>query len=96
MASSQRPRAIRIPRVDGLAEVDTPAPDAVRLVDEPYEIVDAADGVQVPVAPRRRAPWLSVLLAALSGLVSIAVGLSIERLIADLFASAPWLGWVSR
>ncbi len=98
MTNPQRPRAFRIPSADQAspetAEAAPTGPE-VRLVDEPYEIVAAADGVAVPVAPRRRAPWLSILLSALGGLVGIAVGLSIERLIADLFATAPWLGWVA-
>lgn len=96
MSASQRPRAFRIPAADPSTVGEMPPPPAgVRLVDDPYEIVDAADGARVPVAPQRRAPWLSLLVAALGGLVSIAVGLSVERLIADLFASAPWLGWVA-
>ncbi|MEH3118390.1 MAG: TIGR01620 family protein [Methylorubrum populi] len=98
MTNPQRPRAFRIPAADAPPAPETaeapPRPE-VRLVDEPYAIVDAADGVAVPVASRRRAPWLSILLGALGGLVGIAVGLSIERLIADLFATAPWLGWVA-
>ena len=101
MTNPQRPRAFRIPAADGpppeaaTAEAPLPPRPDVRFVDEPYEIVDAADGVAVPVAPRRRAPWLSILLSALGGLVTIAVGLSVERLITDLFATAPWLGWVA-
>ena len=105
---SQRPRAFRIsngePAVPPLDEEDgaIPMPSAsasvgaeVRIVEDPYEIVDAADGTPVPIAPRRRAPWLSLLLAAIGGLVSIGVGLSIERLVAELFAVAPWLGWIA-
>ena len=94
---SQRPRAFRIPSTEPLPPSEAPATpsSSVRLVDEPFEIVEAADGAEVPVARKRGAPWLSLLFAALGGLVSIAIGLSIERLIADLFASAPWLGWVA-
>ncbi|KQP76296.1 hypothetical protein ASF41_00365 [Methylobacterium sp. Leaf111] len=100
MSSSNRPRAFRIPPsgseeiTDGIA----PSPAAaahVRIVEEPFEVVDAADGVAVPVAPKARAPWLSLLLIALGGLVSLGVGLSVERLIADLFSAAPWLGTVA-
>ena len=97
----QRPRAFRIPSSEpatapGPQGTESPPPPRpeVRLVDEPYEIVEAADGVAVPVAPRR-APWGSVLLGALGGLVALAVGLSVERLVADLFAAAPWLGGVA-
>ncbi|WP_232630593.1 YcjF family protein [Methylobacterium sp. Leaf118] len=105
----QRPRAFRIPSAEpppGAAEGEPPqappraafrpelGPD-VRLVEEPFEIVEAADRVAVPVAPRRRAPWVSILFGAVGSLVAIAVGLSLERLVADLFATAPWLGWVA-
>jgi len=100
MSNPQRPRAFRIPtgepppEAGGDATAAPPRPE-VRLVEEPFEIVEAADGTPVPVAAKRRAPWFSLLAAALGGLVSIAVALSVERLIADLFASAAWLGWVA-
>ena len=100
MSSSNRPRAFRIPPSGSEAITDGAAPPStasaqVRIVEEPFEIVDAADGVAVPVAPKARAPWLSLLLVALGGLVSLGVGLSVERLIADLFSAAPWLGAVA-
>ncbi|KQP31111.1 hypothetical protein ASF49_11060 [Methylobacterium sp. Leaf104] len=100
MSSTNRPRAFRIPSAppeevaDGVAPPPA-TPSQVRIVEEPFEIVDAADGVAVPVAPKARAPWLSLLLVALGGLVSLGVGLSVERLIADLFSAAPWLGAVA-
>ncbi|GEP10282.1 YcjF family protein [Methylobacterium gnaphalii] len=97
MSSGQRPRAFRIPSGDSIemAEAAPPTSENIRLVDEPFEIVEAADGVVVPVARKRRVPWLTLLFSALGGLVSIAIGLSIERLIVDLFSAAPWLGWVA-
>ncbi|KQO79218.1 MULTISPECIES: TIGR01620 family protein [unclassified Methylobacterium] len=100
MSSSNRPRAFRIPPSgsEEIADGIAPSPAAaahVRIVEEPFEVVDAADGVAVPVAPKARAPWLSLLLIALGGLVSLGVGLSVERLIADLFSAAPWLGTVA-
>ncbi|POR44219.1 TIGR01620 family protein [Methylobacterium sp. V23] len=100
MSSSNRPRAFRIPPSGSEPTADGAAPPStasaqVRIVEEPFEIVDAADGVAVPVAPKARAPWLSLFLVALGGLVSLGVGLSVERLIADLFSAAPWLGAVA-
>lgn len=106
-----RPRAFRIPRgepapaasPDAGQDTNTgtqteapprPRPD-VRFVDEPFEIVEAADRVPVPVAPRRGPPWLSIFFSALGSLVAIGIGLSLERLVSDLFATAPWLGWVA-
>lgn len=100
MTASQRPRAFRIPDVatedapDGLVPHPAPA-SSVRLVEEPFEIVDAADGTPVPVAPKRGAPWMTLLLTAVGGLVTLGLGLSLERLIADLFVAAPWLGGVA-
>ena len=44
---------------------------------------------------RRRAPWLGILLSALSGCFCSGLGLAVENLIVDLYAVAPWLGWVA-
>ena len=60
MTSGQKPRAFRItPEPPSNASVTTtplsPGPQT-RIVEEPFEIVDAADGVAVPVAPKRRSP----------------------------------------
>ncbi len=98
MSNPRRPRAFRIPSDQPAPEGVAPepvAPSQVRIVEEPFEIVDAADGTPVPVAARSRSPWGALLLSSVGGLVAIAVGLSVERLIADLFATAPWLGWVA-
>ena len=44
---------------------------------------------------KRRAPWVGILLSALSGLLLLGLGLAVESLIVDLYAVAPWLGWVA-
>ncbi|TXM71429.1 TIGR01620 family protein [Methylobacterium sp. WL12] len=100
MSSTQRPRAFRIPAADSPASSEAlapmpAAPGGVRIVEDPVEIVDAADGVPVPMAKSRGVPWGGLLLSAAGGLVSLGVGLSVERLIADLFQAAPWLGGVA-
>lgn len=100
MTATRRPRAFRIPAAeppDPVAGAAPPAPSAgIRIVEEPFEIVEAADGTAVPVARRARGvPWGGMLLAAAGGLVSLGVGLSVERMIADLFQAAPWLGSVA-
>ncbi len=102
-----RPRAFRLPGTEPAPAASAeprqetrteappkPAPD-IRFVDEPFEIVEAADRVPVPVATRRGPPWLSIFFSALGSLVAIGIGLSLERLVSDLFATAPWLGWVA-
>jgi putative membrane protein len=94
---SLKPRAFRLDHPD-VVTVTADEADARRgavvVTEEPMEAIEAADGTPVPVR-RRRAPWVGVLLSALSGLVTLALGLALERLIADLFAVAPWLGWVA-
>jgi putative membrane protein len=39
-------------------------------------------------------PWGTLFWSALGGLVSLAAGMAIVRLIEDLYARAEWLGWV--
>jgi putative membrane protein len=85
---TRKPRAYRLddPQVLG---------GAVTVADEPFDAIEAADGTRVPMPERRRAPWAGLLLSALSGLVMLGLGLALERLIADLFALQPWLGWLA-
>ncbi len=82
-----RPRAFRLD--------SGPAGQASLVIEEPAGAIEAADGV--PVLPKRRrgAPWSGLFLSALGGLASLGIGLAFERLVADLFAAAPWLGWAA-
>ncbi len=85
---SRKPRAFRLddPQVLG---------GDVVLTEEPLEAIEAADGTLVPMPESRRAPWVGILLSSVSGLVLLGLGLAVERLIADLYAAQPWLGWVA-
>jgi putative membrane protein len=84
----------RQPRAYRLDDPDV-ASGSVVVTDEPFDAIEAADGAIVPMGERRRAPWVAVLLSALSGLVFLGIGLALENLIADLYVIAPWLGWVA-
>ena len=97
MSSGLKPRAFRIPPEPSATSgvTTTPLAPRTRIVEEPFEIVEAADGVSVPVAPKARSAWGALFLSAAGALVSLGVGLSVERMIADLFQAAPWLGWVA-
>ncbi|WP_414473798.1 YcjF family protein [Microvirga sp. M2] len=85
---SRQPRAFRLddPNVTG---------GSIQVTEDPFDAIEAADGVVVPMGERRRAPWTGILLSAVSGLVVLGLGLALENLIADLYAVAPWLGWVA-
>jgi putative membrane protein len=85
---SRQPRAYRLDDPNVTA-------GAVQVTEEPFDAIEAADGVVVPMGENRRAPWVGILLSALSGLLLLGLGLAVENLIVDLYAIAPWLGWVA-
>ncbi len=85
---SRQPRAYRLDDPNVTA-------GAVQVTEEPFDAIEAADGVVVPMGEKRRAPWVGILLSALSGLLLLGLGLAVENLIVDLYAIAPWLGWVA-
>ena len=75
------------------------APDdprvTIRTLPEPVTLADDAALpviVPPPVKPRR---FGTLFLGAISGLAFLALGISVERFIVDLFAREPVLGWVA-
>ena len=78
------PRALRADEV-----VITPA--EVDVFDAP----DDALATPPPPVARRRSKLTSIFLAAISVLISLALGLWADQLIRDLFARADWLGWLA-
>jgi putative membrane protein len=99
MGVTRQPRAFRLDDPDVVTvRADQPAPEraaSVVVTEEPMEAIEAADGALVPVADRRGFSWGGMLLSALGALVMLALGLGLQRLIADLFVTAPWLGGVA-
>jgi putative membrane protein len=76
--------AARPPRAFEADEVEAASTSVETLAEA------AAEAVPVP-----RMGWLGRLVVASAGLlVSLGLGLAADRLIRDLFASNPWLGWV--
>ena len=96
---TRQPRAFRLDDPDVVTiRADEPAPErrgSVVVTEQPMEAIEAADGALVPLAPRRGLSWGGVFMSALGGLVTLALGLGLERLIVDLFAASPVLGWVA-
>jgi len=85
---SRQPRAYRLDDPNITA-------GSVQVTEEPFDAIEAADGIVVPMGEKRRAPWLGILLSALSGLLLLGLGLAVENLIVELYAIAPWLGWAA-
>jgi putative membrane protein len=78
---------LRPPRAFAPAEV-APLTEAVESFSEPAP-ADAA------LPPPRRLGWFARLLWGTAGLLaSLGIGLAFNALIASLFATTPWLGWV--
>jgi putative membrane protein len=73
------------------------APEAAP-VSEVIEVL-SDDGVDVDAEvaePPRLTSWLGRIVMIAGGLlVSLALGLATERLVSELFATQPWLGWVA-
>ncbi|GHE56680.1 UPF0283 membrane protein [Camelimonas fluminis] len=95
---SNRPRAFRLDSADVAAIpadiAHAPEPQArIVVAEESGEIIDA---LLTPVEPpRRRAPWVGLLLSALGGLTVFGVGLWIDSLVRRLFEINPGLAWAA-
>lgn len=73
------------------------APDAAPVSDVVEVLSDAVADVDAEAAePPRLTGWLGRIAWIAGGLlVSLALGLAAERLVSELFATQPWLGWVA-
>lgn len=99
-AKTRKPAVFRLddPNVivtDPQHEVEPHRPRARQPVIVSPEPDTAALPVVVAAEPRkaRRLSWAGLFWSALGGLVALALGLAVTRLIEDLFARAEWLGW---
>jgi putative membrane protein len=70
--------------------------DEVRYeADDLYPGEDATAVPVRPMGPRRRRPWVAVLLGALGSLIVLGFGLAVDNLVRGLFARNDILGWVA-
>ncbi|MEZ5870307.1 MAG: TIGR01620 family protein [Nitratireductor sp.] len=86
-AAARKPRSITRNDESGTRlEIlpDTAVNGAIEAMDPP-----------LPAPAKRRFSWATLLVAALGGLVSLAVGLAVDQLVRDLFARNTWLGWAA-
>ena len=95
---SDAPRRPRAFRVDAPDVVVAPEGASTRFGTRTVIVPGVEPAPEMPIEAalpaRAVAPWRKLFLAGLGGLLSLAFGLWVDRLIEDLFARAPWLGWV--
>jgi putative membrane protein len=94
----RKPRAFRLddPKVvvaDPDAEAPAPHPRGAVVVTPEPDIAAEAAAEERPMRPRR-SRWGTLFWSAVGGLISLALGLSVTKLIDDLFSYADWLGWL--
>jgi putative membrane protein len=93
----RRPAAFSLDELNLLSAEERPAANArsPSLVGDPDPFAPSPDeAIATAPMPPRRWYWLRLLVAALGGLVTLAIGLAIDNLIRDLFARTDWLGWL--
>ena len=90
------------PRKPAIFSPDDPNVIFTAAKDDPLiEILSAADSeprlpaLASAMKPKRRFPWRKILFGAVTGLVSLGVGLAVTKLIEDLFARFEALGWLA-
>jgi len=92
MTADDKPRRPRAFTLDD-SRLQTPPPEALPEAADAVaaEITDAP-----PLQPKKRGwRWGAMFLSAISGLVSLAVGLWIWDFVGKLFARQDWLGWLA-
>jgi putative membrane protein len=92
----RRPRAFRLD-ADDVVVADGEAPRATaRAVVRPSVEPSPEEEIAAAAAPpsRRRLSWRTLFATGAGGLVTLALGLAVDRLITDLWARAEWLGWL--
>jgi putative membrane protein len=92
---TRRPTAFDLSAADvGLVRPgEAPPPGAAVLVEEAPGEEDELP--PPPVVARKRFSWSRLLFGAIGGILSLAVGLWLDRLVRDLFAREDWLGWLA-
>jgi putative membrane protein len=91
----RRPRAFRVDDPDVVVAPEGASTRfGTRTVIVPGVDPTPETPVETALPPSRALPWRKLLLAGLGGLISLALGLAIDRLLTDLWARAEWLGWV--
>lgn len=86
----KRPAPARQPRA-ARPDDAVVVPAEIDVFDEP----DAAFAEPPPATRRKRSVLVSIFLGAAGLLVSLAIGLWIDRLVREMFSRSDWLGWLA-
>ncbi len=88
---------IRKPRAQNNLAMLTPVSDELAQIPSSERLDDLAGELTPPPAtpPKRRFSFARILLFGLGGLVTLGFGLTIDRLVRELFARNDWLGWLA-
>lgn len=93
MTDDDKPRRPRAFTLDD-KRLQAPPPEAAPPL--PGEIAPADIPETTPLRPRKRGwRWGALFVSAVSGLVSLAIGLWVWDFVAKLFARQDWLGWLA-
>jgi putative membrane protein len=74
-------------------EGSSPAARTLQVIPESWSATQA-NTVETPIQPRRGLRWTALFWFALGGLILLAVGVALARLIENLFAHSHELGWL--
>jgi putative membrane protein len=96
-ASRRRPEAFPLDEISVVDADYVPGAGAPAMLvpDRDPFAEEAAPDAEAALAPRRPRRWLKLLVAALGGLVTLALGLAVDNLIESLFARNDFLGWLA-
>ncbi|WP_029349011.1 TIGR01620 family protein [Bosea sp. 117] len=94
--NQRRPQAFRLDDPDVvLAEEGVSAPRGAVVVIPTPQAAEGPDAIVLPAPPPKTSRWGALFWTGLGGLVSLGIGLSVSKLVEDLFARADWLGWTA-
>ncbi len=72
------------------SEAPRPRKTSARIIPEP---LPSDENLPAPLPPRPTRRWGRWLAIGLGGLISLGIGLAVDRLVRDLFDRFEWLGW---
>ena len=97
MTGPDQPRKPAVFRLDDsrLGPLETAMPEVAPVDAPPEELPGTTSALRAMIGWRRGIGWGGIFVSALSGLISLALGIWAYNFIIDLFTSGGWLGYVA-